>query len=204
MSAIRTSVPAHQAHPEDQAMTRKVKLATATLGLFTLAGTTLHAFQQPDAGRARGRASSPEDASAVSTYENLANAIIAIEKAEDDLVKTILLGYHAVAQRHLRMAASDEANRKAHVEGAAAEITNIANEGDAPIRAIRQRLAQAGHTHNTDVETKEDYMFVTNREKKELLSLAQRVGGMAGASADDLKKASAELTAMVEKALAEE
>ena len=63
-----------------------------------------------------------------------------------------------------------------HLEAAAAEVANIANEGDKRIQAIRQRLAKAGHTHNTDVETKADYMFVTNREKKGLLDLAGRIG----------------------------
>lgn len=181
-------------------------LAAGALGLaIAVAGTSVSAFQQPGGARPRGQGMSAEAAAAVSTYENLATAIIAIEKSEDDLVKTILLGYHLGAQRHLRMAQSDAANRKAHLEAAAAEITNIANEGDAAIRAIRQRLAQAGHTHNTDVETKEDYMFVTNREKKDLLALAQKVGATgADATVDDIEKASAMLSEMVEKALSEE
>lgn len=119
---------------------------------------------------------------AASTYEHLATAIIEIESTEDELVKSILIGYHTAAQMHLRAAARDAQGRVGHLEAAAAEVTNVANEGDKRIQAVRQRLAKAGHTHNTDVETKSDYMFVTNREKKGLVDLASRIG-RAGASA---------------------
>jgi hypothetical protein len=137
---------------------------------------------------ARSQSPSPRGAdaagqSAAATYEHLATAIIAIEATEDELVKSILIGYHTAAQNHLKAAGRDAQGRVAHLEAAAAEVTNIANEGDKRIQAVRQRLAKAGHTHNTDLETKGDYMFVTNREKKGLLDLAARVG-RAGTGAD--------------------
>ena len=113
---------------------------------------------------------------AASTYEHLATAIIEIETTEDELVKSILIGYHTAAQNHLRAAARDAQGRVGHLEAAAAEVANIANEGDKRIQAVRQRLAKAGHTHNTDLDTKSDYMFVTNREKKTLVDLASRIG----------------------------
>lgn len=141
---------------------------------------------------------------AASTYEHLANAIIAIETTEDELVKSILIGYQSAAQVHLRaaQAAGDEAaGAKRHLEMAAQAITNIANEGDKRIQAIRQRLAQAGHTHNTDVETKEDYMFVTSKERKQLVDLAQRV---ANAKPGDVKGLSASLTDLFAKVIAPE
>lgn len=139
---------------------------------------------------------------AAKTYEELATAIIAIETAEDELVKTILLGYHTAAQALLRSAGGTGVDKKATLEAAAAEISNIANEGDKAIRAVRQRLAQAGHTHNTDVETKEDYLFITNREKKELLGLAQKVAGLNDHAA--IAKAAQELEALVAKSVAPE
>ena len=139
---------------------------------------------------------------AAETYEHLATAIIAIEATEDDLVKSILLGHHAVAQRHLKMAIEDAANRKAHLEAAAAEIGNIANEGDKRIQAVRQRLAKAGHTHNTDVETKEDYMFITNREKKDLLALARSISQADKSSAADIQKLASDLADRFGKAIA--
>jgi hypothetical protein len=131
---------------------------------------------------------------AASTYEHLATAIIEIEKTEDELVKSILIGYHTAAQNHLRAAVLDPQGRVRHLEEAAEEITNIANEGDKHIQAVRQRLAKAGHTHNTDLETKSDYMFITNREKKGLLDLASRIGRAgAAATAADLEALAAEL-----------
>lgn len=143
---------------------------------------------------------------AASTYEHLATAIIEIEATEDELVKSILTGYHAAAQAHLKAAAAAEGPaRTARLEAAAAEIANIANEGDRRIRAIRQRLAQAGHTHNTDAETKEDYMFVTNKEKQGLLALAQRAGRMGDrAEPAEIEALGGELAAQFRQAIAPE
>src|SRR3954470_9687808 len=142
---------------------------------------------------------------AASTYEHLATAIIEIEKTEDELVKSILIGYHTAAQAHLRAAARDAQGRVGHLEAAAAEVTSVANEGDKRIQAVRQRLAKAGHTHNTDVETKGDYMFITNREKKGLLDLASRIA-RAGADAKpaDLEALSSQLADLFQKAIAPE
>src|SRR5207253_3599585 len=133
--------------------------------------------------------------------EHLATAIIAIEATEDELVKSILLGYHAAAQGHLRAAAADEPGRKAHLEAAAALIADIANEGDKRIQAVRQRLAKAGHTHNTDAVTKEDYMLINSKEKKDLLALAGRVAQL---GAGDIAAAQRELAASFDKAIAAE
>src|SRR3954470_23131384 len=71
---------------------------------------------------------------AASTYGHLATAIIEIEATEDELVKSILIGYHSAARAHLRMAERDAKNRRAHLEAAADEIANIANEGDKSIQ----------------------------------------------------------------------
>jgi len=143
---------------------------------ITILGATLLGYQaaRPQAPNAPN----PDSAAqvAASTYEHLATAIIEIETTEDELVNSILIGYHSAAQGHLRAAARDAQGRVGHLEADAAEVTNIANEGDKPIQAVRQRLAKAGHTHNTDVETKSDYMFITNRERKGLLDLASRIG----------------------------
>jgi hypothetical protein len=177
-------------------MTMKSLIPAAAVGVLALAlqgvGQTQRAPQKETMASV-----------AANTYEHLATAIIEIEKTEDELVKSILLGYHAAAQNHLKAAQTDQANRKAHLEAAAASIANLANEGDGQIRAIRQRLAQAGHTHNTDVETKEDYMFITNREKKGLLELAQKAGSGAGGQAET-QTLSAALAEQFAKAIAPE
>jgi hypothetical protein len=109
------------------------------------------------------------------TYEQLATSIIAIRKTEDALVGEILNNYRQLADDHLRAAQDDPKDRVGHFEAAADEVTNIANEGNKSIQAIRQRLKQAGHSHHSDAETKEDYMFVDNRAKKEFLALAKSI-----------------------------
>jgi hypothetical protein len=142
---------------------------------------------------------------AAATYEHLATAIIEIEATENELVKSILIGYQSAAQGHLRAAIRDEAGRARHLEAAAAEVANIANEGDKRIQAVRQRLSKAGHTHNTDVETKGDYMFVTNKEKKGLLEVASKIARLGpDAKADDIRTLGTELTELFDKAIAPE
>ena len=99
----------------------------------------------------------------------------------------------------------DAAQRQTHLEAAATEISNIANEGDKRIQAVRQRLKKAGHTHNTDEVTKEDFMFINSKEKKQLLDLGQKVARLGGgASADDIRAVHDELTQLFEKVIAQE
>jgi hypothetical protein len=145
------------------------------------------------------------DRSAATTYEHLATAIIAIEATENELVKSILLGYNAAGHGRLRAAVNDQTGRRAHLEAAATLIADIANEGDKRIQAVRQRLSKAGHTHNTDADTKEDYLWVNSKEKKALLDLAKRVGQMGeNSSAEDIKAVDSELAGLFEKAIAAE
>jgi hypothetical protein len=162
---------------------------------------SLQAYQQATSQQSAPSRAESMDRSAAATYENLATAIIAIEATEDELVKSILLGYHAAAQGHLKAAAADAAGRKAHLEAAATSIADIANEGDKRIQAVRQRLAKAGHTHNTDTVTKEDYMFVNSKEKKDLLALAGRVGQM---GTGDVQGVQRDLASLFDKAIAPE
>jgi len=134
------------------------------------------------------------------TYEQLATAIIAIRKTEDGLVKGIILHAQGSASAALAQAAgANGAAQKQALETAATEITNAANEGDKPVLAVRQRLSQAGHTHHTDAETKEDYLWINSKEKKQLLELARRVSQLNNPA--DIRKAADELTAIMDKAL---
>jgi len=178
----------------------KTLIPAILVGLLALA---IH--QRADsAAQATSKATSAEEVAAV-TYEHLATAIIEIEATEDNLVKSILIGYHQAAQRHLRLAIDDQSQRQTHLEAAATEITNIANEGDKRIQAVRQRLKKAGHTHNTDEVTKEDFMFIDSKEKKTLLELGQKVARLgSSASADDIRAVHEQLADLFTKAIAEE
>jgi hypothetical protein len=135
-------------------------------------------------------------------YEHLADSIIEIRATEDNLVKGLLAQYHASAQRHLAEAAEAGAKRVAHLEAAAAEIANIANEGDKRVRAVRQRLSNAGHYHQKDTETAEDYMFINSAEKMSLFALAKKVGRLgADAKPADINTAREELKSLFAKAI---
>ncbi len=140
---------------------------------------------------------------AVETYEHLATAILEILATEDLVVEGILTHHHGLARGYLHTAAVQTgADQKVSLERAAEEIANIANEGNKPVQAIRQRLLKAGHTHNTDAVTKEDYMFIDSTEKQNLLAMAKTVGAMAGAAKADCEKAMSDLTAAFQKAVA--
>jgi hypothetical protein len=138
-------------------------------------------------------------------YEHIADSIIKIRAAEDSLVKGLLIEYHAAAQRHLAEAVEKSAGRAAQLEAAATQIANIANEGDKRARAVRQRLSAAGHYHQKDTKTSEDYMFINSGEKASLLAVAKKVGGL-GAAADPaaVKKASEELRDLFAKSIGRE
>lgn len=139
------------------------------------------------------RKSQPMHVAAAVTYEHLATAILEIRATEDNLVRGILMHHHAQASHHLE-AASRGMDAKQHLEAAAAEVADIANEGDKRVQAVRQRLLKGGHHHHTDAETKEDYIFVDNKEKMALLALSSRIGKMAGRpSPDEIRAASDEL-----------
>ncbi|WP_422923497.1 hypothetical protein [Singulisphaera sp. PoT] len=176
-----------------------------TLASVLITGASVLAIQAVAQTKSETKAEQKMAEVAAATYEHLATAIIEIERTEDELVKSIILGYHAAAKGHLHAAAAAGDAKHAHLEAAATEIANIANEGDKRIQAIRQRLAKAGHTHNTDVVTKEDFMFVDSKEKKELVALSRKVAGFGNAtSANDVLEVQKELDALFAKVIAEE
>lgn len=182
-------------------------LALAAAAMLALITGPALAQEEKGADRARAFDAAERAAkeTAAKTYEHLAESIIALHSAEDELVKSILIGYHSAAQSRLRFAGREGDTRRPALERAAEEIANIANEGDKRIQAVRQRLLKAGHTHNTDADTKTDYMFINNKEKQALLALAQKVGSLKDdVSADDLRALARELAETFHKAIAAE
>lgn len=141
---------------------------------------------------------------AVESYERLSTVIIEVRRTEDSVVKTILVHHYQAAQEHLTAAKGGKDVLK-HLEAAAAEITNAANEGDKRVQAIRQKLAKAGHTHISDVDTKEDYLFINSKEKKALLAAAKSIAQLGDkASAEQVGAAAKSLTDLFTKAIAAE
>lgn len=100
----------------------------------------------------------------VASYETLADAILALHKTEDNLIRAMLDGHrHAAAAMH----------KAGQHEGAAAQMSYFANEGDNAIAGVRKRLIDAGQTHNSAGEAKGIYeagfVVVTREAKKQLL-----------------------------------
>jgi hypothetical protein len=157
-------------------------------------------------GRDRSEEMKTAKQNAADTYEHLATAIIEIRKTEDGLVKGIVMHSAGAADGALGQASrANGADKKAALERAADEINNAANEGDKPVQAVRQRLSKAGHTHHTDADTKEDYIWIDGKEKKKLIDLAQRVSKMGeDASVDDINTAREELRGVMKDAMKEE
>ncbi|MEK6258307.1 MAG: hypothetical protein AABP62_06770 [Planctomycetota bacterium] len=141
---------------------------------------------------------------AVESYEHLAIVLVEVRKTEDQVVKTIIAHHHQAAQEHLKAAQGGHDVLK-HLEAAAAEVTNVANEGDKRVQAIRQRLAKAGSTHKTDADTKEDYLWIDSKEKKAVLAAAKSIAQLGDkATAEQVAAAAKSLDALYQKAIAPE
>lgn len=141
---------------------------------------------------------------AVESYEHLAIVLVEVRKTEDMVVKSILAHHHQAAQEHLKAAQGGRDVLK-HLEAAAAEVTNVANEGDKRVQAIRQRLAKAGSTHLTDADTKEDYLWIDGKEKKAVLAAAKSIAQLGDkATSEQVAAAAKSLDALYQKAIAPE
>ena len=103
----------------------------------------------------------------VTTYDSLADAILAIERAEDECVRSILAHHYEMAKHH---AESGDA------EQAAAEIALFANEGDNAIGGVRKRLLEGGHFRNAGGHAEgffdSGYVLVTRKIKEESLAIS--------------------------------
>lgn len=140
---------------------------------------------------------------AVDSYEHLSIVLVEVRKTEDAVVKNIITHHYQAAQEQLKLAQSGDT--KKHLELAAEETTNIANEGDKRVMAIRQRLAKAGSTHLTDAVTKEDYLWINGKEKSALLALAKTMAqGGDKAPKEKINEWSKGLASVFEKAIAPE
>jgi hypothetical protein len=140
----------------------------------------------------------------VATYESLADGILALKKAEWDMVHSILAVTYSHAMATLQSAmAKIEAGQgaKAEIETLAGFVSQLGNEGDAAVAAVRKRLLEGGHHHNAKGEEQGIYdpgfVIVTKTAKKALLDRAAEIGKMA------MTKDAAALKAAWEKASSE-
>ncbi len=141
-------------------------------------------FSPARAASAEMSASTPQEL--VSTYADLADTILGAKKTEKNLIRSILaMTYrHAEATRmRVKGMISSGKDCKAEVELLAGLVSQLGNEGDAQVAAIRKRLVEGGHHHNAAGEQQglydEGFVVVTRAAKKVFLDAAGRIGKMA-------------------------
>lgn len=103
----------------------------------------------------------------VACYSSLADGILALERAEEDLVRALLDGHYQAARG---------AHEHAQHEQAAAEMALFANEGDNAVGGVRKKLLEGGHHHNAEGEAQgvfePGYVIVTKTAKAAALAAA--------------------------------
>ena len=126
----------------------------------------------------------------VTTYESLADAILSVKKTEANLVRSILGAAYAHAQVELGRArsaikANDAKAGQSAIEALAADVAQLASEGDSAVAAVRKRLIEGGHHHNAAGEAKgiydEGFVVVTRAAKAAFLEASRSLGQIARA-----------------------
>jgi hypothetical protein len=133
----------------------------------------------------------------VATYDNLADAILAVKQTEANLVRSILGGTYAHARVEMDRArraleAGDSTTARASLENLATSVGQLATEGDNAVAGIRKRLLEGGHHHNAKGEADgvfdPGFVIVTRAAKKALLDSSRALGQLArDPSADALE-----------------
>ena len=126
----------------------------------------------------------------VATYESLADGILALKKTEKDICRAILAGGLAHGQVELdrarkALAAGDAKAAQSATESLAAIAGQLATEGDTAVGAVRKKLLDGGHHHNSAGEAQglfdQGYVIVTRAAKGKLLESSRALGQMARA-----------------------
>lgn len=123
----------------------------------------------------------------VDTYDNIATAILANKSAERSVVAAILASAYGHAEATLAKAQTKIATgqpARTELEELAALVTQLGNEGDASVAAIRKRLVEGGHHHHhakaeQEGQYDEGFVIVTRQAKKAFLDAAATIGKMA-------------------------
>lgn len=103
----------------------------------------------------------------VVTYDHLADAILALNDAEDGLVRSVLSVHHDAAEAAMK--AGDH-------QAAAAQMALFGTEGDNAMEGVRKHLLQGGHHHHATAEEQArydpGYVVVTREAKQKILAAA--------------------------------
>ena len=125
--------------------------------------------------------------SLVSTYSSLADTLLGARNAEKDLVHAILDTTYGHAQAALAAAKTKlqaKQDARAEIEGLAALVAQLGNEGDASVAAVRKRLVDEGHHHHhaddqAGSQYDEGFVLVTKAAKKVFLDASKEIGKLA-------------------------
>ncbi len=126
----------------------------------------------------------------VSTYNALADGILALKKTEASLVRSILAaslghGRGMLERAQAALKANDAKAASAAVEALAADVAQLGTEGDNAVGAVRKRLLEGGHHHNAAGEAQgvyeEGFVVVTRAAKARLLESSRTIASMAAA-----------------------
>lgn len=175
-------------------MIGRTRLSRSVVSGTVIAGFLL--FAATPVARAQDAAATPQDL--VTSYQSLADAILAVKKTETSLVRAILQTAHAHAEGYLKAArtslkGNDAKGAQAAIESMAAAVGQMASEGDAAVGAVRKRLLEGGHHHNAEGEQKgvyePGYVIVTRAAKQQLLDSAKALGVLAKAPKADALEA---------------
>jgi hypothetical protein len=160
----------------------------------TLAGLALFAAALALPAPARAQAAPATPPEMVATYNALADAILAVKRTENDLVRSILAAAYAHAQVQFdraqrAIAAGDAKTAQGAVESLAADVGQLATEGDNSVANVRKRLLEGGHHHNSAGEAQglydEGFVVVTRAAKQKLLESSRAIGQSAQAPKAD-------------------
>jgi hypothetical protein len=160
-------------------------LVAATLGLASAAAT---AAAQGNAGEVR---TPPE---MVATYSTLADGILALQRTEENLCRSIIAAANGHAHADLAraqkaIAAGDAKAAQVDLEALAAEVAEMATEGDNAVAAVRKRLIEGGHHHNAAGESQglfdEGFVVVTRKAKAALLESSRAIAQLSHAPKAD-------------------
>jgi hypothetical protein len=123
----------------------------------------------------------------VSTYQTLADGILALKRTEENLVRSIVAAAHAhgevqLARAQKALTANDAAGARSAIEALAADVAQMATEGDNSVAAVRKRLLEGGHHHNAAGEAQgvfdEGFVIVTRAAKQKLLDSSRAIAQM--------------------------
>jgi hypothetical protein len=170
-------------------MTRRAGFCSMLAAPGLLAAALL--LPTPARAQAGAPATPPE---MVATYNALADAILAVKRTESDLVRSILAAAYAHAQVQFTRAqaaikAGDAKAAQVAVESLAADVGQLATEGDNSVALVRKRLIEGGHHHNSAGEAQglydEGFVVVTRAAKQKFLESSRTIGQMAQAPKAD-------------------